>query len=108
MSRPNDLATMSPDVLGLVQGELTEDEEVATMQQMINDGSCWKLEGHMGRTATRMIENGLCVLGKEDHYDYWGNHVPSRTQVQSGTKGSLEYANKLRKKMYLPPLTEDV
>ena len=38
-----------------------------------------------------MIEDGQCMLGEEGHRDYWGNYVPSRTEVKAGTKGSPEY-----------------
>lgn len=66
-----------------------------TMQDMINDGSVWKMEGSMGRAAMRAIEYGECVLGEVGHYDYWGNYVPSRFEVKPGTKGSLEYQQKM-------------
>jgi hypothetical protein len=49
------------------------------------------MEGHVGRTAMSLIEAGLCVLGEEGHRDYWGNYVPSRHEVEPGTKGSAEY-----------------
>lgn len=68
--------------------------EAKDMQELIDSGMAWKLEGSVGREAMRMIENGECVLGETDHYDYWGNHVPSRYQVEAGTKGSIEYALK--------------
>ena len=42
-----------------------------------------------------LIEQGLCVLGKEGHTDYWGNYVPSRYEVEEGTKGSEQYATGL-------------
>lgn len=54
------------------------------------------LEGSVGRAAMDMIEGGLCILGEEGHRDYWGNYVPSRTEVQPGTKGSIEYARNLQ------------
>ena len=69
-----------------------DDVVFATYQELINNGDAWRLEGHVGRTAMRLIEDGLCILGETDHRDYYGNHVPSRTQVEPGTKGSLEYA----------------
>jgi hypothetical protein len=53
------------------------------------------------------IENGDAILGKEGHWDYYKNYVPSRTEVTQGTKGSIEYANGLREERGLIPLTED-
>ena len=37
------------------------------------------------------IESGRCVLGPTPARDYWGNRIPSRTEVQEGTKGSIEF-----------------
>lgn len=38
-----------------------------------------------------LIEMGECMLGEEGHRDYWGNYVPSRHEVEAGSKGSPEY-----------------
>ena len=65
----------------------------AEVQNLIDSGMAWRLEGHVGRTCMDAIDNGDAVLGEEDHTDYWGSHVPSRHQVKSGTKGSVEYAH---------------
>jgi len=43
------------------------------------------------------IESGYAILGIEGHHDYWHNYVPSRYEVKTGTKGSVQYANALRK-----------
>jgi len=37
------------------------------------------------------IESGVCVLGKSRARDYYGNTIPSRDDVQAGTKGSYDY-----------------
>jgi len=34
---------------------------------------------------------GQIALGEEGRRDYWGNYVPSRYEVEPGTKGSVEY-----------------
>ena len=61
----------------------TEDEVIAGYQELIN-------------TAMDLIEAGHCVLGEEGHRDYYGNYVPSRYEVEAGTKGSVEYAEARR------------
>ena len=66
------------------------------LQDLINSGTAWKLEGSVGRAAMEAIEAGECVLGEEGHKDYWGNYVTSRYEVQPGTKGSVEYAAKMQ------------
>ena len=83
-------------VIDYENDELEEEEEIQYIQELINDGSIWKLQGSYGRTAMQYIEAGLCVLGEKGHYDYYGNYVPSRFEVEAGTKGSLEYAQKMR------------
>lgn len=79
------------DIIEYESGELDETETVAMFQKMIDDGSAWRLQGSYGREAMRMIEAGLCTLGPVGHRDYYGNYVPSKFEVKSGTKGSPEY-----------------
>ena len=69
----------------------TPAEEIESMQELINSGMAWRLEGSVGRAAMAMIESGHCMLGETSHTDFWGNYVPSRTDVKAGTKGSPEY-----------------
>ena len=61
------------------------------LQSAINGGTAWKLQGAYGRELMAAIENGYCMLGFESKKDYWGNTIPSRTDVKPGTKGSYEY-----------------
>lgn len=76
----------------LWRDDVTEKEFIAGYQHLIDTGLAWQLEGHVGRTASSLIEQGLCTLGKQGHRDYWGNYVPSKTEVKEGTKGSVNYA----------------
>lgn len=69
----------------------SREEYVAGMQELINSGAAWRLEGSVGRDAMALIESGDCMLGETGHRDYWGNYVPSRFEVKAGTKGSPEY-----------------
>ena len=78
--------------INIIEGETT-----ATMQQYyeaiqrsINAGM-WALQGSYGRTMMDAIAAGKCLLGEKDARDYYGNHIPSRHQVEAGTKGSFEY-----------------
>lgn len=41
-------------------GDMTEEEMIDFFQELINDGSCWTLQGHYGRTAVELIRMGLC------------------------------------------------
>ena len=74
----------------------TETEYFRALQRRINDGSIWHFEGSAGRAAMNAIESGYCVLGRTGQQDFWGNYIPSRSQVKRGTKGSVGYARKLQ------------
>ena len=67
---------------------LAEQDEIEFFQKIINDGSVWHLQGSYGRRASELLEARLCELGEKGYHDYWGNYVPSRFEVKSGTKGS--------------------
>ena len=41
-------------------GEMSVEEVVDFFQELINSGLCWQLQGHYGRTARHLIEEGLC------------------------------------------------
>jgi len=86
----------APDLTALYRPESTHDEMVAAMQWMIDTGQVWRTSGDLGRCAMGLIEAGDCVLGTVGHLDAYGNYVPSRFEVQPGTKGSVEYAERQR------------
>ena len=60
-------------------------------QLLINSGMAWGLGGHVGRVCMGAIEDGACMLGTRSHKDYYGNVVPSRFEVEEGTKGSRQF-----------------
>jgi len=74
----------------------TREEYIEAMQELINSGTAWRLEGSVGRECMSLIEAGECMLGEEGHRDYWGNYVPSRYEVKAGTKGSAEYCERMQ------------
>lgn len=74
----------------------SDGELILDLQDLINSGMAWRLEGHIGRSAMAAIEAGECVLGEVGHRDYWGNYVPSRYEVAPGSLGSVEYAEAAR------------
>jgi hypothetical protein len=41
------------------EGQITDDEEVALFQRLIDTGTCWHLDGHYQRVAATLIEAGL-------------------------------------------------
>jgi hypothetical protein len=88
------MGKMMPDVgevLAYEEGGLDAESTARMMQNMINSGMAWRMQGSYGRACMDMIESGRCLLGLEGHRDYWGNYVPSRSEVKPGTKGSRAY-----------------
>ena len=60
------------------------------IQEQINSGLAWKLEGSVGRYAMDLLEAGVCMLPKKAKIDYYGNRVPSRDELKEGTKGTYQ------------------
>jgi hypothetical protein len=83
--------TTTIDMTALYREDATEDEAILAYQRLVNTGSCWTMDGSTGRCAMSMIEAGAVLLGVEGHRDYYGNYVPSRTEVEPGSKGSPEF-----------------
>ena len=58
----------SMDTVGFIMayedGELSDEEIIKGFQELIDSGIVWKLQGHYGRMATRLIEAGLCTAKK--------------------------------------------
>jgi len=71
-------------------GEASEEDYTRAIQAAINSGM-WGLQGSYGRAMMEAIEAGYCALGSLPSRDYWGNRIPSRDEVEAGTKGSVEF-----------------
>ena len=41
------------------EGQLTEDQEIALFEQLVETGMCWQLQGHYQRVAATLMEAGL-------------------------------------------------
>jgi hypothetical protein len=59
------------------------------LQKDINSGQVWLMEGFYGRQANDALESGACFLPEERRRDYYGSTVPSRNDLEPGTKGTL-------------------
>jgi hypothetical protein len=83
---------MTLNDIDIIEGETTATmkQYYEAIQRSINAGM-WGLQGSYGRTMMDAIKSGHCLLGQNEAHDYWGNHIPSRDQVQAGTKGSFDY-----------------
>ncbi len=91
MSNKKSAGPAFEDIIAYEQGELDEDAHLKMFQEAVDSGLAWSLQGSYGREAMSLIEAGQIALGPTAHTDYYGNRVPSRTEVKSGTKGSVEF-----------------
>jgi hypothetical protein len=81
----------------VIEGEAeTEHEYYESIQRAINSGSAWSFQGSYGRAMMDAIKGGYCLLGHSQARDYYGNTIPSRDDVQEGTKGSYEYVIRMQ------------
>lgn len=55
------LQTLLDDLLRYEDGSLTEPEVMALFQRLIDADLVQSLQGHYGRTARALIDNGLCT-----------------------------------------------
>jgi len=78
--------------------ELQNEYGITEIQDNINSGLAWLLEGSYGRAANETLESGMCMLPEVPRKDYWGNIVPSRNDLY-GTKGSLEHSQNFWQKV---------
>ena len=48
------------------EGQMTQDEEIALFQHLIDTGTCWHLDGHYQRVGATLIEAGLIKPPERD------------------------------------------
>ena len=54
-----DWASFGRNIKAYEQGDLNDEETVVFFQEMLDTGLVWKLQGHYGRTASRLLDEGL-------------------------------------------------
>jgi hypothetical protein len=84
------------DIEVIEDGAETELEYYESIQKAINSGHAWSMQGSYGRVMMDAITGGYCLLGHGRATDYYGNTIPSRDDVEEGTKGSYEYVIRLQ------------
>jgi len=47
-------------IIAYENDEMTQEEVIEFFQELIDTGYAWRLQGHYGRTALRLIEYGYC------------------------------------------------
>jgi len=48
-------------IIAYEQGDLSEDDTVKLFQELIDNGMAWEFQGHYGRVATALINEGWCT-----------------------------------------------
>lgn len=79
------------ETIDFESGRLDVQETIEFIQDLIDSGQAWTMQGSYGHTAMAMIRSGQCLLGPVGHQDAYGNYVPSRDEVQPGSPGSQEF-----------------
>lgn len=64
--------------------------EIQHMQEWIDKGYVWSMEGAVGREAMRGLESGMYFLPNQSFTNPYGQHIPSREEIRIGTEGSLD------------------
>lgn len=50
------------DIIAYENGDMDEDQIINFFQELIDSGMAWTLQGHYGRMAMNLIEDGVCAL----------------------------------------------
>lgn len=79
------------DAIMAVEEAADEETYYRGLQASINSGTCWHMQGSIGRAAANAIKAGICALGPERRRDYYGNVVASRTDMADDRPGSVAY-----------------
>lgn len=58
--------TLLDSIIRYESDEMSEEETIEFFQGLVNTGLAWSLQGHYGRVATHLIEEGLIALGGVD------------------------------------------
>src|SRR4030095_2461751 len=75
-----------------IEGEAESEEEYfVSLQRAINSLDAWHMQGSMGRAMMDAIDSGKCMLGRAPAKDFYGNRIPARDEVQTGTKASRSF-----------------
>ena len=53
------------DIIDYENGDMTEERIVNLFQKLIDEGYAWTLQGHYGRMANNLIDEGYCKFDRK-------------------------------------------
>lgn len=59
------MADLFQKIIDYEDGQLELEQIIELFQEIIDTGLVWQLQGHYGRTAKDLIEQGYCHFAKE-------------------------------------------
>jgi hypothetical protein len=62
------------------------------IQDLINSGQCWMMEGSVGRFANDCLEAGICMYPLTEKPSYYGGYFPNRKMIKKNSAGSFQKA----------------
>jgi hypothetical protein len=65
---------------------LTEEQTLAVWQHGVDTGQVWSLQGWYGRNASALLEQGLLHYPKKRTHDYYGNPIPTQSEMKKRRK----------------------
>ena len=64
-------STLVQDIIDYENGDMDFDRMVDLFQRLIDSGQAWTLQGHYGRVANNLIDEGHCKFDKKMGKTYW-------------------------------------
>lgn len=55
------MVDVTSGIIAYESGELDDGETIALFQELLDTGLAWTLQGHYGRTAVDLLEQGLLI-----------------------------------------------
>ena len=71
-------------IIAYESGELDDEQVMEMMQELVNSGMVWTLQGSYGRYAAKLLEEGKINPAKVDHKDTGGNIIPAGVRPKNG------------------------